>query len=519
MSSPALCLLCTVILVVPVLAANNTTTLSEDQLNKYFFPERTNPGIEFILEKAPSTTRTPSEDQLNKYFFPERTNPGIGHIALNYSTETPPASKRVPGAKVYSNITPSGLIKKIGNKVEPMNPEVHGEAYKIVALYSGSGNYTIDQVYSIYNYLKNGDWPPRKGWIYASDPRGSEYFNYANESLNIGSGSNSSGVGDCDDFAILMASLIESIGGTTRIILAYNNSTKAGHAYAEVYLGNNSNSADSQANRTINWLKKELKVNTIFTDPDQEDIWLNLDWGPDENGTAHPGGPFFLESGRYIINIQDDREKTPINLPSMENRYAYLSPAKYLDISMNITNIKSADGWYNVGIALLNLGKCNESIEAFRNATILNNDSAEAWNNMGYAFVIQGRYNESIEAFEEAINLRRDYAEAWNNIGYAIGMRGLENYNAIGSEESWHDFIKANEEALQDFGIAIKLKPNLADAWNNKGIALSFQADYNHSIQAYNDSIRAYETAIELDPGFSAAWYNKAKTEEAVNQL
>ena len=68
------------------------------------------------------------------------------------------------------------------------------------------------------------------------DPRGIDYFAYANETLKVGEKANCVDVGDCDDFAILMSALIESIGGTTRVILAHNNST-GGHAFAEVYLG------------------------------------------------------------------------------------------------------------------------------------------------------------------------------------------------------------------------------------------------------------------------------------------
>jgi Transglutaminase-like superfamily. len=87
------------------------------------------------------------------------------------------------------------------------------------------------------------------------------------------------GGGDCDDFAILMSALVESIGGTTRIILARNNST-GGHAYTEVYLGriNNSDSG-GQVEAIIDWLKEKLDADKIYThiDTDTKDVWLNLD--------------------------------------------------------------------------------------------------------------------------------------------------------------------------------------------------------------------------------------------------
>ena len=157
----------------------------------------------------------------------------------------------------YKEIKISDLKEKINAAIEPSNPLVHDESLLMVAKFSEPGDSAIKQICSIYSYLKNGD-RPIKGWIYAPDPRGSEYFNYANESIRIGDKSGCTGAGDCDDFAILMASLVESIGGTTRIILAFNNST-GGHAYAEVYLGN-LNDQDDQVNDIIDWLKKEYST-------------------------------------------------------------------------------------------------------------------------------------------------------------------------------------------------------------------------------------------------------------------
>ena len=125
------------------------------------------------------------------------------------------------------------------------------------------------------------------------------------------------GGGDCDDFAILMSALVESIGGTTRIILARNNST-GGHAYTEVYLGriNNSDSG-GQVEAIIDWLKEKLDADKIYThiDTDTKDVWLNLDWGPDEKGSAHPGGPFYQGDKHIVLCIRDAFSRTPLRLP------------------------------------------------------------------------------------------------------------------------------------------------------------------------------------------------------------
>ena len=63
----------------------------------------------------------------------------------------------------------------------------------------------------IFEYLKNN-------WHYVGDQDPTANFNYASETINRGKSAGYSGVGDCDDFACVMASMIEAIGGSARII-------------------------------------------------------------------------------------------------------------------------------------------------------------------------------------------------------------------------------------------------------------------------------------------------------------
>lgn len=217
------------------------------------------------------------------------------------------------------NTSGDKVVKKVGDlkntlnsRLEPDNPSVHEVALVLAARYPG--DHTIDQVCSIYNYLKYGD-STRKGWGYVSDPRGVDFFNYANDSLRIGEKANCSGAGDCDDFAILMSALIESIGGTTRIILAQNNST-GGHSYSEVYLGQ-INSQDGQVEDVIKWLKQKFNADKIYihVDTDTKDAWLNLDWGSDEKGLAHPGGPFYQGDRHIVLSLRDRYGKNSLRVP------------------------------------------------------------------------------------------------------------------------------------------------------------------------------------------------------------
>ena len=224
-----------------------------------------------------------------------------------------------------------GILKEsLSARAEPDNSLVRHEAVILAAKYPG--DHTIDQIISIYGYLKNGD-NSKNGWSYVPDPRGIDYFMYANETLEIGKNVGCVGAGDCDDFAILMSALVESVGGTTRIILAHNNSA-GGHAYAEVYLGQ-LNAQNSQVEGIINWLKQKFNTNKIYThiDTDTKDVWLNLDWGEDEKGNSHPGGTFYQGDKHIVLCIRDAYKKTPLNVPVRSNE-----PPKLISLTSDKLN-------------------------------------------------------------------------------------------------------------------------------------------------------------------------------------
>ncbi|VVB72467.1 PKD domain protein [uncultured archaeon] len=203
--------------------------------------------------------------------------------------------------------TVDSIKEEINAKLNMGNQVVRDEGLRLTGRRSGAQR--IDQICSIYDDLVGN-------WTYISDWRGSEIFQYSNYTLEMGKTVGSLGKGDCDDFAILMASLIDAIGGTPRVILAYG--PEGGHAYAEVYLGKKG-SQDKDLSRILEWLRSEYQVKDIYchTDPKSGDIWLNLDWWKDSNGATHPGGPFFQASAQIPIPIREDINKT--SLTPIEN--------------------------------------------------------------------------------------------------------------------------------------------------------------------------------------------------------
>jgi hypothetical protein len=297
--------------------------------------------VPFVFDQSTSGVAGYSPSQLEQEHLSSSDLAGVPAVTLAADNEImafPVAGGgSMPEGENSKNV--GELKKSLSARTEPDNPVVHYEAVVLGAKYPG--DHTIDQIASIYDYLKNGD-DSKRGWSYVPDPRGIDYFMYANETIKIGKEVGCAGAGDCDDFAILMAALVESVGGTTRIILAHNNTT-GGHAYAEVYLGQ-IGAENSPVEDIIKWLKSNFDTDKIYThiDTDSKDVWLNLDWGADRKGNAHPGGPFYQGDKHIVLCIRDAFSRTPLRLPeSAKDKADQGTPerreAGNINVSQNIT--------------------------------------------------------------------------------------------------------------------------------------------------------------------------------------
>ena len=140
------------------------------------------------------------------------------------------------------------------------------------------GEFNLGQVCEIFDYGYNN-------WKYVNDPVTEEYFSKASETLKNGLN------GDCDDFAILLCSMILAIGGEARINFAYD--ATSGHAFTEVNIGKTNQSEvqrymSARYNNAQLWHRKD----------NQGNIWMNLDWQ-----AGSPGGKYWEYSGGTSFNI------------------------------------------------------------------------------------------------------------------------------------------------------------------------------------------------------------------------
>ena len=224
----------------------------------------------------------------------------------------------------------AGIRAEISNRFEPNNDDIVKTAVEITKDYPGQIN--INQINEIHKTLKSG-------WSEQNDPPGNERYFYANQTLRLGEVLGTIGGGDCDDFAILMSSLIEALGGATRVTFAWTPG-EIGHVYTEVYLGNES---DPHVDELLDWIKSEHGLSDIpgkiVTDGE---VWLNLDWFAD-----HPGGPYEKAENRAVVKDPPGTKRSPEIIPvidAMEDASVWETGADDKGSSIEIKTVPGAKG-------------------------------------------------------------------------------------------------------------------------------------------------------------------------------
>jgi lipoprotein NlpI len=111
---------------------------------------------------------------------------------------------------------------------------------------------------------------------------------------------------------------------------------------------------------------------------------------------------------------------------------------------------------------------------------------AELYLKRGEDFSGVHQYDRAIADFTTAIQLKPDYAEAYNDRGFAYYLKGDA------------------ERAIADYTRAIELRPNYPKAYNSRGVA--YMA---HGYGAAK-SVADFDRAIALKPDFRYAYINRA---------
>lgn len=228
----------------------------------------------------------------------ESTHDGLRRAAerLGLAEET---DHQPPAASPQERSIRSRIAPRVNAAIDPTDERTRNEAVRIAA--QDEGPFRIEQVARLWSHV-------RGRWRYVNDPRGDEFFASASQTIM------NDYAGDCDDFAIVLAAMIEAIGGEARIVMV--DGEEGGHAYAEACIRAEPRevarrlSIHYRRNRDSN-LGRQRLTNIHFRSSPGCQVWLNLDWN-----ARVPGGPYGDEYWAVSIDSEGRTETlAPSTMP------------------------------------------------------------------------------------------------------------------------------------------------------------------------------------------------------------
>lgn len=178
---------------------------------------------------------------------------------------------------VYTSYTVFYRDRQLVDAIDHKNPAVRAFAIEAVNEYFKKEQKSrIDyervlvQSFAVFKKINNN-------WNYVSDPDNEEYFAKASESTRLMAG-------DCDDYSILMAAAIKSIGGKVRLTFI------KGHIYPELLIGTEADLDKMEPLLRTKLFAKETKHKDLNYYKDAKgNVWINLDYTANYPGGAYMG--------------------------------------------------------------------------------------------------------------------------------------------------------------------------------------------------------------------------------------
>lgn len=99
---------------------------------------------------------------------------------------------------------------------------------------------------------------------------------------------------------------------------------------------------------------------------------------------------------------------------------------------------------------------------------------------------LSNQLESAVTAYNQALRLEPNLAEVWNNRGVVLTK------------------LKRYQEAIASYEKAIQIRTDYPDAWSNRGVALG-------KLNYYQAAIFSYDRAIALKPDYLDAWNNRGQ--------
>ena len=206
------------------------------------------------------------------------------------------------------------------------------------------------------------------------------------------------------------------------------------------------------------------------------------------------------ESRGLVEEIKAKRHEADSLVEGINAQTVAENPAKANQAVANVQNNPDAS-FLNRAIAtavsLQQQDKRDNAIEQWRAIARVvegsdNDQAARAW--LSVAYLLEKKDPKGgMSAYGRAIRLNPDLAEAYNYRGVSKAALGQ------------------NDDAIADYDEAIRLKPGLAEAYTNRGVSKAALGQHDAAIADHDEAIR-----LKLD--YADAYYNRGNSKAALGQ-
>ena len=201
----------------------------------------------------------------------------------------------------------------------------------------------------------------------------------------------------------------------------------------------------------------------------------------------------------------------------------YAQAAAFFQLALR-DDPSSAEAYYGVGSAQLNLQKTAEARESFERAVKLRasypDTLANAWNNLGLLATREGRTDEAIKYFQQALVASPDHLIALNNLGNAYRLQ--KNWNAARKTfERALDASPSDAEANYGLAMVFAQADDAAHAYEYLQRALKSRPDYPEALnnlgilylrtERRDQAVSSFEECIRVAPAFDQSYLNLAR--------
>lgn len=243
-----------------------------------------------------------------------------------------------------------------------------------------------------------------------------------------------------------------------------------------------------------------------------------------------------MRAESVVKEIEATHDEAQALLKDMTAETVHNDPAKASEVVETVQQNPVAspiDRAIAAAISLQQQGAIEQAIEKWRSIAnvaegVDSQLQARAWFSSGYLYSEEDNWKAEIDAYDKALQLKPDMAEAYNNRG--VAKKNLGQYKA----------------ALADYDKALELNPDMVEAYNNRGnvknnlgqpeaaladlneairlrpnyaIAYSSRGNVKYDRGQPDEALADYNEAIRLDPDFASAYNNRGFTKRKLGLL